>query len=344
MLLLVVQSDWIELDWIGLDLHSPHNPHPAHQLLQYHSWDPHPFPSSPPFFEGWYMRATLQDSNDTLAVLFASSLLPPDAGEAPLPAVYIGILHGDSEAGRTFMYEATPPLRSVQITTRGHNVTTAPDWRTPPAFAWSAEGGGGALSMVMEGARFFMRGEAKAPGGGRVARVWAELEVEPWAYDGGVARPHSWTDVSERARLHWYIHSLASRLTYLRLELDSDNAADAAAATSAAPPRVLTAMQGLVHLEKNWGSRFPHAWLWAQGSSPLSTTTTGKPAPVSFVISYGAVSPDPEGPFTHFGHFRDEDKALAWDFKPDDSFVSRTEVDRCAVVFGGRLFCVHTHV
>lgn len=61
------------------------------------------------------MRATLQDSNDTLAVLFASSLLPPpDPGEAPLPAVYIGILHGDSEAGRTFVYEATPPLSRLK--------------------------------------------------------------------------------------------------------------------------------------------------------------------------------------------------------------------------------------
>lgn len=233
---------------------------------------------------------------------------------------------------------------SVQVTTRGHkNVTTAPDWRTPPAFAWSAEGGGGALSMVMEGPHFLLGGEARGPGGGgRVARVWAELEVEAWAYDGGVARPHSWTDVSERARLHWYIHSLASRLTYLRLELDSDSDAASAPAAAAAPPpaRVLTARRGLVHLEKNWGSRFPHAWVWAQGSKPILSSGVGKPAPVSFVISYGAVSPDPEGPFTHFGHFRDEDKALAWDFKPDDSFLSRTEVDRCAaVVFSS----THTH-
>lgn len=224
----------------------------------------------------------------------------------------------------------TPPYtknrHSVEVTTRGHNVTTAPDWRTPPAFAWSAEGGGGGLFTVMEGTHMVLRGEATGGGGGRLARVWLEVEVAPWSYDGGVARPHSWTDVSERARLHWYIHTVASRLTYLRLELDDDDGG---------APRVLTSRRGLVHLEKNWGSRFPHAWLWAQGSSALASSgggasgSNGKPAaPVSFVISYGAVSPDPEGPFTHFGHFRDEVNSLSWDFKPDNSFLSRTEVDR----------------
>jgi hypothetical protein len=278
-------------------------------------WDPHPLPPNPqPFFEGWYMRATLDQrhSDDTIALLFAAAQLPPPSpGQAPLPAVYIALLHGDSQAQQTFVYEATPPLSSVQVTVRGHsNVTTQPDWRTAPEFTWRAEGGGGSLAAVMEGKHLLLRAEV----GGGAAKLWCEVEVADWVYDGGVARPHSWTDVAPGVKLHWYIHSLSSP-AYLRLELPAEN-------------RVLEA-RGIAHLEKNWGSRFPHAWLWAQGSAHLASAAAGA---VSFVISYGAVGSDAAGPFTHFAHFRDEGKGLAWDFKPDDSFVS-TDVDGCVREF-----------
>lgn len=133
------------------------------------------------------------------------------------------------------------------------------------------------------------------------------------------------------AKLHYYIHTLASPITYLRLELPPSSSPSPTSPT--ATTRVLESATatgagavGLAHLEKNWGSRFPHAWLWAQGSTRVGTRDD---AAVSFIFSHGAVSPDPEGPFTHFGHFRDEKMELAWDFKPDNSFLTRTEVDRC---------------
>lgn len=134
-----------------------------------------------------------------MAVLFAAAKLPPSPSTSndsasPSPSVYVAILHGDNRAGRTNVYEATPPLGSVRITTHGgQNVTVPPDWRTPPAFTWKAEGGGGSVSAVVEGRHMVLRVEA----GGGAARLWAEVEVGEWVYDGGVARPHSWSDVSE---------------------------------------------------------------------------------------------------------------------------------------------------
>jgi hypothetical protein len=254
--------------------------------------------------------------------------------------VYIAILHGDSQGQRTVVYEATPPLGSVQITSHGRqNVTTPPDWRTAPAFTWRAEGGGGGVTAVVEGRHMLLRAEA----GGGAARLWCEVELADWVYDGGVVRPHSWTDVAARVPLHYYIHSLASRLTYLRLEVPGQG-------EGGSPPRVLETRHGITHHEKNWGSRFPHAWLWAQGSSSSSSSSSGSSssgssssetlssslegASVSFVISYGAVGSDAGGPFTHFGHFRDEGKGLAWDFRPDNSFLTRAEVDGCVRFVG----------
>ncbi len=270
------------------------------------------------------MRATLDPdptadtAADTLALLFAAAQLPPPSpGQPPLPAVYIALLHGDSRAQQTYVYEATPPLSSVHVTARGgRNVTREPDWRTPPAFTWRAEGGGGSLAAVVEGRRMLLRAEV----GGGAAKLWCEVEVADWVYDGGVARPHSWTDVAPGVRLHWYVHALAAPVTHLRLELPAQG-------------RVLEARRGNAHLEKNWGSRFPHAWLWAQGSARLAPAaaapTSSSSGAVSFVVSYGAVGSDAAGPFTHFAHFRDEGAGLAWDFKPDNSFLAQAEVDGC---------------
>lgn len=151
------------------------------------------------------MRATLFDDDshqqqasnpDTVAVLFGAAELPAPAPDqkVTLPAVYVAILHGDSAAGRTRVYEATPPLSSVQVTMYGgRNVTASPHWRTPPAFTWRAEGGGGSVVAVMEGRHMLLRVEA----GG--AKLVCEVEVAEWTYDGGKMRPHSWTDVVEGA-------------------------------------------------------------------------------------------------------------------------------------------------
>ena len=90
---------------------------------------------------------------------------------------------------------------------------------------------------------------------------------------------------------------------------------------------------GLVHLEKNWGKRFPDSWLWVQGvtAAPSSHASSSSlpssyPSSVAFVLSYGQVSP---GMFTHFAHFRDEELGIAWDFKPVNSVLVEEEVDGC---------------
>ena len=100
---------------------------------------------------------------------------------------------------------------------------------------------------------------------------------------------------------------------------------------------VVESKKGLVHLEKNWGKRFPLAWLWVQGvaetssssspSSSSSSSSISSSSPLAFVLSYGQVK---DNLYTHFAHFRDEEKGLAWDFRPDNSYLEEEEVDGCA--------------
>ncbi|GAB5031176.1 tocopherol chloroplastic q6k7v6 [Nannochloropsis oceanica] len=319
------------------------------------AWDPHPWPSTPPYVEGWYVRLTSLDTSDTLGVIFGASLLPLSPPSS-LPPCYVAILHGDGKTNKTTVYEGNPPLESVEI--RGHygrNITKSPDWRTEPHFTWrartpshhnsdnltadteaikqeinnmmlSSSSSSSSLSSsssspfttmtaVQEGPLLFLH--ITLP----TARFLAQIEVSPWAYDGS-PRPHSWTDIIDEVPLHWYIHTLSSRLLYARLELHQAEGAREGG-------KVMESRHGLVHLEKNWGKRFPDSWLWAQGvtAAPSShASSSSLPSSVAFVLSYGQVSP---GIFTHFAHFRDEELGIAWDFKPVNSVLVAEEVDGC---------------
>jgi len=329
------------------------------------AWDPHPWPSAPPYVEGWYIRMTGLDTADSVALIFGASLLPPSPPSS-LPPCYVAILHGDGTTNTTTVYEGNPPLESIQI--RGHygrNVTKSPDWASPPHFTWRARarprypGNNGkpteqdndeaikeeinnlmlsssspsssslstsspltTMAFIQEGPFLFIH--VTLP----TARFLAQVEVAPWHYDG-LPGPHSWTDIIDAVPLHWYIHTLSSRLVYARLELHQAEGAREGG-------KVMESRHGLVHLEKNWGKRFPDAWLWVQGVTPAAPSSLGSSLPstpahppsVAFVLSYGQIGP--KGNFTHFAHFRDEDLGIAWDFTPLNSVVVEEEVDGCA--------------
>ncbi|KAK9806941.1 hypothetical protein WJX72_008185 [[Myrmecia] bisecta] len=51
--------------------------------------------------------------------------------------------------------------------------------------------------------------------------------------------------------LHWFVHSLATPVQY----------------SVAGPNGLLSEGKGLAHMEKNWGSYFPDAWVWGQGAA-----------------------------------------------------------------------------
>ena len=133
-------------------------PRPAHPSI----WDPHPFPSTPPYVEGWYLRLTGLDTPDTIALIFGASLLPANS---TLPPVYLALLHGrsptqpksthppnprtqlpnpptnktgDSTTNTTHVYEGLPPSSAVHITgAGGQPITSPPSWSTPPNFTWT---------------------------------------------------------------------------------------------------------------------------------------------------------------------------------------------------------------
>jgi len=310
----------------------------------------------------------LEDTTDTVALIFGASLLPPSPPSS-LPPCYVAILHGDGKTNKTTVYEGNPPLESIEI--RGHygrHVTKSPDWMTSPHFTWrararprydrdpdnddlienneaikqeinnmmnspssstpssslSASSPLTTMTAIQEGPFLFLH--VTLP----TARFLAQVEVAPWVYDGP-PRPHSWTDIVDSVPLHWYIHTLSSRLVYARLELHQAEGAREGG-------KVMESRHGLVHLEKNWGKRFPDSWLWVQGVTPASSSSSSNlssssslpssthPPSVAFVLSYGQIAP---GTFTHFAHFRDEDLGIAWDFRPENSVLVEEEVNGC---------------
>lgn len=254
------------------------------------AWDPHPWPSTPPYVEGWYVRLSGLETGDSIALIFGASLLPP-APPPSLPPVYLAILHGDVLTNKTVVYESTPPLEAVEIRQKnGQPVTEAVDWKAPPGFTWrvidEAEDGAArqapqgsksttssfspeassSMNAIQRARHLFLR--VTLP----TAAFWAQIDIPPWKYDGP-PRPHSWTDVVDAVPLHWYIHSLSSRVVYARLELKEEGRQEGGRAVEGKGggrgKRIIESHRGQVHLEKNWGRRFPDAWLWSQGVASL---------------------------------------------------------------------------
>lgn len=122
-------------------------------------------------------------------------------------------------------------------------------------FLWTSENSG-TLSKFKYHQRF--------PSG---AEIFLKMkDPKPWRQDGGP--PAGWTQHLPLP-LKWYVHSLGSETIY-EIRLPGSG-------------RVLRGT-GYAHVEKNWGSVFPKAWMWAQATDPENTahlSLAGGPLKVS---------------------------------------------------------------
>eukprot|EP00877_Chromochloris_zofingiensis_P002881 jgi/Chrzof1/12594/Cz07g00100.t1 len=119
--------------------------------------------------------------------------------------------------------------------------------------------------------------------------------ILPWGYSLD-SSPEGWA--AGLLKLHWYVYSMRTPVTYTLTMYNSSNSNNKGGQTvprrsAAAHPSVGRSLQqakkdgsstwqgsGWAHLEKNWGDRFPRQWVWAQG-------TAGQDARSSFVLAGG---------------------------------------------------------
>ena len=214
--------------------------------------DPH-FKAKGPWFEGWYTHVIDETQQRDYAVVVGSFVRQgADFAGSPREG-YAALVTHDQKTGATATYEAFPA--TTTLTVAGGPILRDPSDGTAADFKWEAAGLG---AMTQDHADLtFPGGVAFHATFGPPAPINPAL---PWVGPEGAAAhlPFIWS--------HWFIYSIASKVDY--------SVQTAGASTTG---------QGVAHLEKNYGSSFPTAWMWIHalqdgGKSRLSLA--GGPAPV----------------------------------------------------------------
>lgn len=211
------------------------------------TYDPH-VPRGGPWFEGWYTRVTDTENRRSFAVVVGSHV--PRGASAPAPedmlSGYVGLLVSEGEEGApTEAYGAFPERTRASID--GSPVRTDPAREGSPRFAWIAEG----LGVFTErNVALELPGEASVTMdlGPRVPFNAAHPDLGPEGRLGRLPLP-----------LHWDVYSLASPARYTLGRMKDGRWSTVEGS-------------GVAHMEKNWGSTFPEAWIWAQGVDPDGTS------------------------------------------------------------------------
>ena len=254
-------------------------------------YSPHPYPSQPPFFEGWYTRIIAESKSFGVIFghVFAGSA--GDSGKGPLPTTYVALLRAANVGEPMEVHNCYPNGRNVTI--GGQPVNSPPDVQGPPAFEWRSSAGAfivtaeeTSIDITCDGVRFV-----------------AELDgATPWSAGGyGPGGRLSQLPLP----LHWFVYSLRSRVrryVWSSTAGVSDEGVDAWA-----------------HQEKNHGKAFPSSWTWSQALD----TTSG----AALALSGGPLF---EGlpPAYLVGYRHPAGSGIAIDFAPANGKLS-AEVNGC---------------
>lgn len=215
--------------------------------------DPH-YQAQGPWFEGWYTHLVDEAGKLDIAVVNGSFASAQETFSTSPFIGYAALVIHDWTTGRTTTHEVFPA--HTQLEADGAPVRANPDDRTPANFRWSADGLGSMSQNAID---------LQMPGGvafhAKFASPLAIHPLEPWLGPEGLAAklPFIWS--------HWFIYSTASATEYTYQVGNTKRAG-----------------QAFSHMEKNYGSGFPSAWVWMhalgdQGRSHLSLA--GGPAPIS---------------------------------------------------------------
>jgi len=257
-------------------------------------YDPH-VANSNPWFEGWYTRvSTPQDGSFGLIV---GSFVQPNDMEH---SCYAAIL---SETGGVLKeYKAYP--KSITVTKQGAPVTKQPDRVSPPVFELFSSEGEFSMNVTQKSIAV----SAKMDVDGKASTLEFDISGphEEWGRDG--EGPEGWAGRLPFIGLHWYVFSLKSNAKYKFVDVDGS----------------IRQGTGVAHMEKNWGTNFPSAWIWAEGVDHTSgfkfalaggiAVIAGLPVPNAYLIGYRS-------------------KQLKMNFRPQDPALFRPKIDSCNGVF-----------
>lgn len=266
-------------------------------------YNPHLFPQSGPFFEGWYLRITDFNNDDSIGLLFGS-VLPPSSAKVTGPLVLAAILYREcSQEGTCTLTSSNANFSTIQlnITVNGQPVTHNPDKESKADFKWVVNNGNEGGSFMQSGDKTdfnFRLGEwtLRGAGGPHV----------PWNSDG--SGPEGWlSDLP--LPIHWFVYSLRSPL----ISYDLQNTKTG---------KSIHGSNGAVHLEKNWGESFPKKWIWSEGISRGDDNVT-------FAISGGLVGFSVISVDAYLIGYRNPSAGLSLDFRPDNSVVT-AKIDGCS--------------
>ena len=265
-------------------------------------YNPHLFPQSGPFFEGWYIRITDFDTEDSVGLLFGH-VLPSSSSNSTGPLVLASILHSTCAQGSACVLSSSSANFStsqLNVTTNGHQVTHNPDKTSKADFKWFVNSGNEGGSFIQSGDRtdfnfrladWILRGS-----------TGPHL---PWNKDG--SGPEGWLG-DLPLPLHWFVYSLRSPLIFYEMQ-------------NVKTGKIIQGNNGVVHQEKNWGSSFPKKWIWSEGISRDGHNVT-------FALSGGLVSLPIISVNAYLIGYRNPSAGLSLDFRPDNSIVT-TEIDGC---------------
>ncbi|XP_076453412.1 uncharacterized protein LOC143288636 isoform X2 [Babylonia areolata] len=284
-------------------------------------YDPHLFPATGPFCEGWYMRLVDSTQRVSIGFLFGQvlpascSLVPMSSQGGPRngkcssfqhhteqgregerPLVVTGVLVQDSNSSHPLRaFQTAVPLHDYSVTVRGGPVVHNPDDRSPPDFA----------------ARFGENGSVVVRGDNTTVDVrvgpvslWLQA-VDPVPWGPGGEGPEGWLEHLPLP-IHWFVYSLRSTVTAYKM-------------TDTVSGRTVSGHGARLHMEKNWGQSFPPGWVWSQGVTDANVT---------WAVSGGIVDFDVLNVTAFLAGYRNPARNISFNFTPANSLVTFTH-DGC---------------
>ena len=216
------------------------------QMSESSLYDPRLFPEEGPFLEGWYLRIIDFDNGDSARLMFGHVL--PDSQATPTePLVFASIIRHTCNASgvcRIVSVNGKFDRSDLGITVNGQEVSVNPDLTSPPNFRWEVDDGthGGYLDQQGDDTIAVFRLEDI---------VLTLIVNEPYPWNSAGTGPEG-NLVNLDIPLHWFVFSLRSNL----VEYEIQNLTSGV---------VTGGSNGVVHMEKNWGTSFPMKWIWSEG-------------------------------------------------------------------------------
>ncbi|XP_072046749.1 uncharacterized protein [Amphiura filiformis] len=189
-----------------------------------------------------------------------------------------------------------PEEKNISVTVRGGSrVTENPDDPSPPYFEWVARPYG-YFNVTPNGTVFDIKAQGIRFNGSFGKPV-------PWGPNG--EGPEGWLENIPFVPLHWFVYSLATSGNYTWTNQETSETFHGLAT---------------MHQEKNWGDSFPPSWFWTQGVSTHQNT--------AYAGSFGVINFGPVGIPAHLYGYRNFKKNLILNFRPDNSYVTKS-IDGC---------------